>query len=135
MIPLGPFGTLHGRIPLPALAPLGDYQIRCQAPNGPVFTGRFRVEQYERQRVELERIQHAGDRQRRRQSAQGNHREPGAAGRSGDRGGVGREAGGLVADDLNIQVLRGEGSGQDDGGERGWFTSDATVGSARRPRR
>jgi len=51
---LSRYGTLAGELELPGLAAVGDYTIRCQAPNGPVHAGGFRVEEYRLKKVELE---------------------------------------------------------------------------------
>ena len=48
------FGTIIARVELPDVAPSGDYTIRLTAEDRPTFSGSFRVERYELQKVRLE---------------------------------------------------------------------------------
>lgn len=51
---LSDFGSIHGKVQLDEHAPVGQYRIVCQFPNGPSHEGRFEVEQYTLPEVQLE---------------------------------------------------------------------------------
>ncbi len=52
-LPLSTFGTLNDTVTLDAFAPPGRYTVRCFAAEGTVFSGRFLVEEYQLEQIEL----------------------------------------------------------------------------------